>query len=84
MEKSINLIVQSEDNNLRIDVFVSKKEDSLSRTRVKNLILKKKLKLNNQIITNSSKKILTGDKISLEIPRAKLATIKPEVSLSIL
>ena len=29
MEKSINLIVQSEDNNLRIDVFVSKKEDSL-------------------------------------------------------
>ena len=77
MEKSINLIVQSEDNNLRIDVFVSKKEDSLSRTRVKNLILKKKLKLNNQIITNSSKKILTGDKISLEIPRAKLATLKP-------
>ena len=77
MEKSINLIVQSEDNNLRIDVFVSKKEDSLSRTRVKNLILKKKLKLNNQIITNSSKKILTGDNISLEIPRAKLATIKP-------
>ena len=77
MEKSINLIVQYEDNNLRIDVFVSKKEDSLSRTRVKNLILKKKLKLNNQIITNSSKKILTGDKISLEIPRAKLANLKP-------
>ena len=77
MEKSINLIVQPEDNNLRIDVFVSKKEDSLSRTRVKNLILKKKLKLNNQIITNSSKKIITGDKISLEIPRAKLATLKP-------
>ena len=77
MEKSINLIVQPEYNNLRIDVFVSKKEDSLSRTRVKNLILKKKLKLNNQIITNSSKKILTGDKISLEIPKAKLATLKP-------
>ena len=77
MKKSINLIVQSEDNKQRIDVFVSKKEDSLSRTRVKNLILKKKLKLNNQIITNSSKKILTGDKISLEIPKAKLATLKP-------
>ena len=39
--------------------------------------MKKKLKLNNQIITNSSKKILTGDKISLEIPKAKLATLKP-------
>ncbi|SVD94630.1 uncharacterized protein METZ01_LOCUS447484, partial [marine metagenome] len=36
MKKSINLITQSEDNNLRVDVFVNKKESSLSRTRIKN------------------------------------------------
>ena len=29
MKKSINLITQSEDNNLRVDVFVNKKENTL-------------------------------------------------------
>ena len=43
MKKSINLITQSEDNNLRVDVFVNKKESTLSRTRIKNLILQKNL-----------------------------------------
>ena len=43
MEKKINLIVTDEDKNLRVDVFINKKENDLSRTRVKNLILNKKL-----------------------------------------
>ena len=49
----------------------------LSRTRVKNLILKKKLKLNNLILENPSKKISAGDKIVLEIPKPKKASLKP-------
>ena len=47
MKNIINLIVVDEEKGQRIDSFVSIKENSLSRTRVKNLILKKKLKLNN-------------------------------------
>ena len=77
MKKSINLITQSEDNNLRVDVFVNKKENTLSRTRIKNLILNEKLKLNNKIITSPSKKVLSGDKINLEIPEPKKASIRP-------
>ncbi len=42
MEKIINLIVSDEENNQRIDVFIANKQKNLSRTRVKNLILKKK------------------------------------------
>ena len=76
MKKSINLITQSEDNNLRVDVFVNKKENTLSRTRIKNLILNEKLKLNNKIITSPSKKVLSGDKINLEIPEPKKASLK--------
>ena len=77
MKKSINLITQSEENNLRVDVFVNKKENTLSRTRIKNLILKEKLKLNNKIIISPSKKISSGDKIDLEIPKPKEASLKP-------
>jgi len=77
MKNIINLIVGTDENGKRIDVFISLKENSLSRTRVKNLIIKKKLKLNNQILENPSKKISTGDKITLEIPEPEKASLKP-------
>ena len=76
MKKSINLITQSEDHNLRVDVFVNKKENTLSRTRIKNLILNEKLKLNGKVINSPSHKVLKGDKINLEIPEPKKASIK--------
>ena len=77
MKKSINLIVQLEENNLRVDVFINKRENLISRTRIKNLILKEQLKLNNKIIKSPSKKVSAGDKIILEIPRPKEASLKP-------
>ena len=77
MKKIINLIVQLEENNLRVDIFINKRENSLSRTRIKNLILKGKLKLNNKIINSPSKKISPSDVIYLEIPKPKKASIKP-------
>ena len=45
MEKNINLIVKSDENNLRVDVFINKRETLISRTRIKNLILKRKVKI---------------------------------------
>ena len=77
MEKNINLIVEADESSLRLDVFVNKREKLISRTRIKNLILKEKLKLNNIIINNPSKKIYTGDKIDLQIPEPKEASLKP-------
>ena len=77
MEKNINLIVEENENNLRLDVFINKRETLISRTRIKNLILKEKLKINNKIINSPSKKISTGDKVNLEIPEPKEASLKP-------
>ena len=77
MEKNINLIVKDSENNIRLDVFINKREKLISRTRVKNLILNEKLKINNQIINRPSKKVSTGDKISLQIPQPKEASLKP-------
>jgi len=76
MKNIINLIVQNDDKGLRVDVLISKKK-RLSRTRVKNLILKKKLKLNNKILENPSKKLTGGDKITFEIPEPEKASLKP-------
>ena len=64
MEKKINLIVKDEDKNLRVDVFINKKEKDISRTRIKNLILDNKLKLNNSI-TSSLKIFFEGSLIIL-------------------
>ena len=77
MKKNINLIVESNENNLRIDAFITKKENLISRTRVKNLILQEKLRLNNEIINSPSKRVSIGDKINLEIPEPKEASLKP-------
>ena len=77
MEKKINLIVEDKDKNLRVDVFINKKENEISRTRIKNLILGKRLKLNNKTLEDPSKKISKGDIIELIIPEPKKASLKP-------
>ena len=77
MKNIINLIVQNKYCGLRIDTFITKKKKELSRTRVKSLILKKKLKINNNICEEPSKKISEGDYILLEIPEPQKASLKP-------
>jgi 23S rRNA pseudouridine1911/1915/1917 synthase len=77
MEKNINLIVNEKESDLRVDVFINKREELISRTRIKNLILKEKLKLNNKIINSPSKKVYAGDEINLQIPKPKEASLKP-------
>ena len=77
MEKKINLIVKEDEKNLRIDVFINNKKREISRTRVKNLILNKSLKLNNKIMIDPAKKVKYGDILSLLIPEPKKASLKP-------
>ena len=77
MKNIINLIVEEEDKGIRIDSYITKEKKELSRTRVKNLILNKKVKLNNAIIKNPSKKLNKDDKITLEIPEPKKLSLKP-------
>ena len=77
MEKNINFIVEENENNLRVDVLINKRQESISRTRIKNLILKEKLKVNNEIIQSPSKRIITGDRLSLHIPEPEVVSLKP-------
>ena len=77
MKKISNFLVSEADKNKRIDIFLNEQNKELSRTRIKNLILKEKLKLNNEIINNPSKKISVGDKIVLQIQEQKEPSLKP-------
>ena len=77
MKNIIKLIVKESEINQRVDVFINKQKSSLSRTRVKNLILKEKLKINDLIITNPSKKLNIRDKIQLEISEPEKTSLKP-------
>ena len=47
MNKIINLIVDQNNQNKRVDVFLSKYEKKISRTKIKNLIGKGYLEINN-------------------------------------
>ena len=77
MKNIINLIVKDYENSQRVDRFISNNKKDLSRTRIKNLIINKKLKINNETIDNPAKKINTNDNIEIEIPKAKKVSLKP-------
>ena len=77
MNKIINLIVDENNQNKRVDVFLSKNEKKISRTKIKNLIGKGYLEINNLKVLEPSKKVSIKDKIKLEVPELKKLEIKP-------
>ena len=58
MNDKIKYIVESREENQRIDIFLNKKNTELSRTRIKNLILNGNVKYNGDILTDPSKKLM--------------------------
>tara|TARA_B100000902_G_scaffold306724_1_gene295429 strand:- start:22588 stop:23568 length:981 start_codon:yes stop_codon:yes gene_type:complete len=77
MEKNINFIVNESETNLRVDTLINKREELISRTKIKNLIIREKLKINNKIIKSPSKKVNHGDHVNLHIPKPEKASLKP-------
>ena len=77
MKNIINFIVKEDDNNKRVDTILGNYNKSLSRTRVKNLILDSKLKINEKIIQDPSIKTKLNDKIELEIVEPKKQNLRP-------
>ena len=77
MKNTIKLIVEQNLDKKRIDAFIFEKCSQLSRTRIKNLILDNRLRINGKINQSPSKKIKVGDIISLEVPNPKKTSLKP-------
>ena len=77
MKNNINIIIADNATKERVDQFLSKKFQNLSRNRIKNLIINKNLKINNITIFDPSKKIIIGDNLILKIPTPKKSLLKP-------
>lgn len=77
MKNIINLIVKQNSHKKRIDTFIFENCVKLSRTRIKNLILDKRLKINDKINNLPSKKVSEGDVVYLEVPEPKISSLKP-------
>ena len=77
MNKIIKLIVEENSKNKRVDVFLSNSEEKVSRTKIKNIIKKGYLKINNIKVIDPSKKINLNDIIKLEIPILEKFKIEP-------
>ena len=77
MKNIISLVVDKNSNGQRVDLFISKQKEYLSRTRIKNLIIKGNLKINHNNIFDPSKKIFLNDKITIDIPEPKKVSLKP-------
>ena len=67
MKNIINFIVKEDDNNKRVDIILASHDKSLSRTRVKNLILNSKLKINERISKTLQLKLKQMTKLSLKL-----------------
>ena len=77
MKNIINFVVTEDDENKRIDTLLAAYDKNLSRTRVKNLILDNRLKINEIITKDPSKKVIKKDKIYFEIEEPKKQSLKP-------
>jgi len=70
------LLVQN-DENLRLDAYISKKDNELSRTAVQRLIDENKI-LVNEKIEKASYKVKIGDEIEIEIEPAKEISLEAQ------
>lgn len=79
-----DLVVEREDAEKRLDVFISESFDDLTRNAVQKLIEAENIKVNEKV-KKSNYKIKNGDFITIAIPEAEPVSIVPEdIKLDIL
>ena len=76
-EKIFNLNVSGDYNGNRVDKFLQSKFNTMSRTKLQNLIRNGLVKVNKSVIYETSKKIKTKDMIEVNFPPPKTTSIKP-------
>ena len=78
MDNTIELLINSKDNGKRLDVFLSQEITEFTRSYLKKLIEKNKVKLNKSIITSPSTKLKTNDQVSINIVEKQNQNILPK------
>ena len=66
MNNLMKFLVEKKDDGKRLDVFLSKKIDYLTRSNIKKIIESKNVKINKKTNISSSKKVRLNDEIVIE------------------
>ncbi len=77
MNNSMKFLVEKKDKGLRIDVYLSKKLNNLTRSNLKKIINTDNVRINNNLINSSSKKIKQNDVIDIKIISANKDKLFP-------
>tara|TARA_B100000963_G_scaffold104521_2_gene90506 strand:+ start:8308 stop:9288 length:981 start_codon:yes stop_codon:yes gene_type:complete len=78
MNNTIRFSVSQINNGERLDVFLSKKIQDLTRSYIKKIITQKEVKVNNIVISSPSKKIKLNDVVTINIIEKKENNLKPK------
>tara|TARA_B100000575_G_scaffold294626_1_gene312347 strand:+ start:8190 stop:9170 length:981 start_codon:yes stop_codon:yes gene_type:complete len=78
MNNTIRFSVSQINNGERLDVFLSKKIQDLTRSYIKKIITQKEVKVNNIVISSSSKKLKLNDVVTINIIEKKENNLKPK------
>ena len=66
MNNSMKFLVSEKDDGIRLDIFLSKKIDHLTRSNIKKIINSDYVKINKKIADSSSKKVKLNDIIEIK------------------
>ena len=78
MNNSMKFLVLKKDEDIRLDVFLSKKIDQLTRSCIKKIINSKGVKINKETISLSSKKVRSNDVVEIEFKISKSDRLSPD------
>ncbi len=73
-----DLIVGVEDRGCRLDTYLAKELDSLSRNRIQQLIVEGRVLLNDLICKDKNFRLQNNDRVSISIPPPEESSAEPE------
>lgn len=74
----ISLIVDNIDDAVRLDLYISRELNDISRSYVQKLIEKGNVEVNNSVISSKKFKINMNDEIKVNIPQPEKLKLEPE------
>jgi 23S rRNA pseudouridine1911/1915/1917 synthase len=76
--KDIKLIVENIEDGIRLDLYISKELNDISRSYVQKLIQQGKVRVNDKVIDSKKYKINENDTIDIAIPQPEKLELEPE------
>ena len=84
MNNSIKFLINKDENGKRLDLFLSKKIEHVTRSFIKKMIDIGNVKINGKLTNSASKKIKENDNISIKLLNNEIKNLKPaKIKLSI-